>query len=619
VVGALVALFLGERVLNEWGVVRLVISSLGGLLLLAATGWRAVMLRRTTGEAHGVERFLLAAYVGCTVAVLGFLLSSEDIMNWLGIAFREAEAERRYEVALQVLSSIVLAVSLLPAIGAQWAIAAHRHAKGSAGDVESLRIRETATGGLTIALALAMLFLVGYTASERNKSADLSYFKTASPGAGTREVVQTFSEPLRVMLFFPTVNAVKDEILGYFRQLADATGNVEVEEYDRMVSPQVAREYQVTSDGNVLLFLGDRSERWSVSPDLRVARSRLRTLDREVQEHLFRVAREPRTAYLTVGHGEQNDPMPSEGASETDPLGGSNGIRELLGLLNYRVENLGLQQGLGRHVPDDAAMVIVLGPERAFLAEELDALDRYLARGGALLLALDPESEFRLGPLEGRFGLTYRSVALADDRQHLRRRGNLSDRQLIVTDRFSAHEAVTTLSRTRVGSGILLVGAGYFEQVGEDGPRRSFLIRSLPSTFPDLNGNYEFDPGSEERNTYPVVVAVEGRSSTDGGDQGGPGATDMRALVYADAGMFSDAVLASIGLNAALVADGFRWLGRDESISGEIESEADVAIVHTKAEDKAWFYLTIVGAPLLVFAVGLVRVVRRRRTGRTPR
>ncbi len=69
-------------------------------------------------------------------------------------------------------------------------------------------------------------------------------------------------------------------------------------------------------------------------------------------------------------------------------------------------------------------------------------------------------------------------------------------------------------------------------------------------------------------------------------------------------------------LNAALVADGVKWLGRDEAFVGSTETEEDIPIVHTRAEDVAWFYATILGAPSLVLALGLVGVYRHRRRGK---
>jgi hypothetical protein len=272
-------------------------------------------------------------------------------------------------------------------------------------------------------------------------------------------------------------------------------------------------------------------------------------------------------------------------------------LRRLLELLSYEVRNLGLQTGLGDRIPEDAACLMIIGPERPFLEEEMLVVQEYLDRGGSLLLALEPGSDFTLEPLRERLGVDFVSVTLADDEQHMRQRGGLADRRLIITNRITGHAAVTTAGRRGIGTGILLAGAGHLVPAeGIDGPRTSFIIQSMPSTFGDLNGDLQFNDGVESRGGFELAAAVEGP----------PGAGDaLRALVYADAEMFSDPVLMSLEVNAAIAADGIRWLAREERFAGEVRSEVDVPIVHTRAEDVAWFYAIIFGAPVLVLGIGL--------------
>ncbi len=608
----LFALFLGERIFGDTIIARAVLSGVGSLCVVGATAWRALSWTRAEGEVRRIEGIFLLSYVGCVIALILYALSSEEGMRLFGIHFDSAQAERRYERGFLVLWSILLTVSLLPALGAQWAVGLQRHAQGAGPSVEALRVTETATSALTVALAGAFLMLVGYIASEEDKTLDLSYFKTSSPGSATQEMARSMAEPLEVALFFPEINEVKDEVIRYFRQLEAAGGRLQLVEYDRLASPEIARELSAREDGTVVLRRGEQTERLVLPAELRSARGRLRTFDREVQSALMRILRERRVAYLTTGHGELNDPSSAEAPTE-GPLNSVDALRGLLQLLNYQVEDLGLGQGLGNEIPGDAGLVLVLGPERPFLQEELGAVDQYLERGGRLLLALDPDTEFELGPLEDRLGVRYQAVSLADDQQHLRQRGNLSDRLLIITDRFSAHASVTTLSRSQGGSGILLVGAGHLEateEAGEEeaGDEPNFVVRSLPSTFADRNGNFTFDD-DETRSSYNLVAAVEEERE----DEGRP----TRALVFADSETFSDGVLVSLGLNAALVADGVRWLGGDEAFAGETTSEEDVPIVHTRAEDVAWFYSIIFGAPAIVLFGGLALVfVRRSRSRR---
>ena len=624
----LVALFAGERVLAGIGPARALLSGLGVLVTIACVLWRAFAWREAGDEARRVEGWLLLAYLGCVLALVGYLISSEEGMSWLGIEFVNEEARARYRVIAQVFWTILLAISLLPALGAQLALGQHRHARGDASAVESTRILETATAGLAIALAGALLFVVGYVASERDETLDLSYFKTATPGAATEALVAGLEEPLRVLLFFPEVNPVKDEVLRYFRELADATGRLRIEEYDRLASPRLAAEHRVVRDGTIVFLRGDQSGQLTPGASLASARTFLRSLDREIQTSLMPIVRRRPNVYLTTGHGELND---SIDARSDSPLGSVRAFSEMLSFLGYEPKDLGLAHGLGNQVPADADAVLVLGPRRPFLPEELAALDRYVAGGGSLLLALDPDSDFRMEQLERNLGVRYIATPLANDEFHMQQRGDASDRRLIITDRFSSHEAMTTLARAGVGTGVLLVGPGHLESTDAPGTSPVFVVRALPSTFADPNRDYRFNEDTEARDSYPLVAAVERRAaptpmgdgrpdSTTVSDTGAPGpdsSITSRALVYATSSAFTDAVLVSLGNNAAMIADGIRWLAREERLAGATETEEDVPIVHTRDENVIWFYSTILGAPALALGAGLLSVFRRGHRRRT--
>jgi hypothetical protein len=64
--------------------------------------------------------------------------------------------------------------------------------------------------------------------------------------------------------------------------------------------------------------------------------------------------------------------------------------------------------------------------------------------------------------------------------------------------------------------------------------------------------------------------------------------------------------------NRMMVFDAVRWLGGEESFTGEVNTEEDVRIEHSQQKDLAWFYGTIFGVPGLVLAGGLI-VSRRSR------
>ena len=82
--------------------------------------------------------------------------------------------------------------------------------------------------------------------------------------------------------------------------------------------------------------------------------------------------------------------------------------------------------------------------------------------------------------------------------------------------------------------------------------------------------------------------------------------------MFADADALSDGLMGNKG-NVVLLADGLRWLQGEESLSGAIESEEDVAVEHTKEEDALLFHGTVFAMPLFIGGLGWFRLRRRRR------
>src|SRR5262249_27612995 len=149
------------------------------------------------------------------------------------------------------------------------------------------------------------------------------------------------------------------------------------------VDPSKAKELGVSGNGTVVISRGGRKESMNIGLELEAARSQLRDLDKQVQKRLLQVAKPGRTVYLTAGHGERG----TAPANDTDKRLTVRDLREVLQQQGYAVKDLGAAEGLAADVPNDAAVVAVIGPQKPFLPEEAAALQRYLDRGGRVFLA----------------------------------------------------------------------------------------------------------------------------------------------------------------------------------------------------------------------------------------
>jgi hypothetical protein len=279
--------------------------------------------------------------------------------------------------------------------------------------------------------------------------------------------------------------------------------------------------------------------------------------------------------------------------------------------LNFQVKTLGLGEGLASDIPDDATIVFVMAPKSSFLPEEVASLDRYRLRGGSLFAALDPDLDegTDLAPLVAPYGLAFRASRLAtDDRKvYVPVTGGIVDRQNIVTNRYSSHESVTTLTKNRSAAWVILPGAGFLEELPEHGGKVTVTLRT-PEAWEDLDGDFEFDAGSEERKVRDVAAVASGPA--------GEG-KEYRAVILSEAGFASDALLAFMrfGAPAQLVADAVNWLLGEEGVAGTTSNEEDVKIVHTKEGQGIWFYGSTFLVPLALGLLGWVRVRTRRKKG----
>lgn len=627
----LLMMFLGERIFAHESGLRGMFTMVGVVLVLGVTAVRAWTMLGSSGNRRKVERILLFCHLGTCIALVLYALTT----NWgLGKLALSETATAHFSGAMTVLFAAVLLASLVPVLMIELSLGIAMRENfdiaGSGDDtnVELYRVRDIGWSGLSVALALSFLMVTCSVANERNIQKDVSYFKTSQPGESTQKIAASSTEPIKVLLFFPEVNEVKEQVKRYFEALsAAAGGKIVLEEHDRFLDADLAGKYKVTKDGTIVLVRGkddkEKSQTMDVDTDIEKARKgagKLRNLDREVNTLLLKLVREKRKAYVMTGHGEMNDPdsVPPDLKGRV-PERRTTVFKKRLGEMNYEVKDLGLVD-LASNVPDDATVVIMLAPTVPLQQAEWEALDRYLAKGGRLLVALDPKSEPSMGALEGRLGLRFNPADITDDKAFLPQRGTAADRRFAITTQFSAHASTTSLSRS-VDKGLILIDSGALEEIPyttTPAPTKTITIRSMESSFLDLNNNFAFDQvAGEKRQRWNIGAAIEGPKvkGADGKDKDG-----FRALVFADADLFADVLFSNAMGRAAVVLvsgplleDSVKWLGGDESFVGDVVSEDDKPIKHTKDQDAKWFTLTIIAGPVIVLTLGLIGTWARRR------
>jgi hypothetical protein len=376
------------------------------------------------------------------------------------------------------------------------------------------------------------------------------------PSPENKQLVAKASDPVRALLFFRPDDPVGAQVEHYLRAL----GKLVIERHDRLMEPQVARNYHATADGQLVFVRGDRSERLEIGTSLERASpssGNLRDLDLRVAYVLQRLLRDTGTVYLVAGHGEISYPAPIPlGPSSKVPARRVTVLATLVSTMGYRIASLRAAD-LAGDVPADASAVLLLAPTTELAAAEWDALARYLDRDGGLLVALDPTSSPSLGPLEAKLGVKFQPTHLCDDTNFLPQKQVAADHALVVTTAFADHAATATLSKHP--KPLVLVDSGVLEPVTGAATNPAFIVRSMSSAFVDLNGNHVLDPPKEHRASWNVAAAVT--------------LPKGRALVLADVELVADVVVTGGGpmsakmqmLGDVLVTDALTWLAGDHA------------------------------------------------------
>jgi ABC-type uncharacterized transport system involved in gliding motility auxiliary subunit len=229
---------------------------------------------------------------------------------------------------------------------------------------------------VSIAVVLAILAAVNYLAVRQSKRWDLTANQAYSLSEQSIKVLQGLDAPVKLTVFDQETNFDR------FRERLDVyqyhSDKLTVEYVDMDRQPARAKTAQVQNYGTVVLEYKDRTERITA------------TAEQDITNALIKaVTGETRKVYFTQGHGEKD-------TAGSDRVGYAT-VAQALTRDNYGVEKLVLVQQ--REVPADATMVIVAGPRTDFLQPEIDALTRYVAKGGKVLFLLDPEAGDETAPL----------------------------------------------------------------------------------------------------------------------------------------------------------------------------------------------------------------------------
>jgi ABC-type uncharacterized transport system involved in gliding motility auxiliary subunit len=297
-----------------------------------------------------------------------------NILGWAGIALVLAGvATWIYDgqrVQLRQGFAIAGLVCILVYVASQW--------REMAATLSKRNARYGALSAASVVIVLGLIAGINYLGERYNKRWDLTASREFTLSDQTRRVIAGLKEPLRILVFgvAEDMQPFRDRLAEY----ADLSDQLKVEYIDLNKDPALARQYQVQARGTIVVEYQKRVERVTST-----------TNEQDITNAIVKAVQgQQRKIYFVTGHGEK-DPTSSEDRA------GYNAANAQLQRDNFTVEKVALAQQA--EVPADAAAIVIAGPERDYLPPEIDALRRYLNKGGKALVMLDPPATTDAPPL----------------------------------------------------------------------------------------------------------------------------------------------------------------------------------------------------------------------------
>jgi ABC-type uncharacterized transport system involved in gliding motility auxiliary subunit len=249
--------------------------------------------------------------------------------------------------------------------------------------------RSTQAGTNALVATLAVLVILGLTnflASRYHLRTDLTEAQLFTIAPQSKELVRSLKTPVKIWVFDVTDNPVDRELLENYRR---QNPKFQYEYVDPQARPFLAQRFGVNNYGEVYLESGNtRQIVQVVNEGDRLSENRLTNRLQQISNGSIA------KVYALQGHGEHQLEAGQQGLSQAV---------QALTDKNYTVTPLNLVQTAS--IPEDAAVVVVAGPERALFDTEVPALQDYLNRGGNLLLMIDPNTQTKLDSLLSEWGV----------------------------------------------------------------------------------------------------------------------------------------------------------------------------------------------------------------------
>src|SRR4030066_726406 len=246
---------------------------------------------------------------------------------------------------------------------------------------------------LIVVLVLAILVLLNYFPPRHNLRLDFTEAKLHSLSDQSIQVLKNLKKDVQIKGFFREGNYSRSKLEDLLKNYSYYSKKIKYEFIDPDKNPGLVKAYGITQDGTTILEVGGQENRITTSTE------------EDLTNALIKATREgKKVIYFLEGHGEHS-------IEQTEDVGFSFAKDELQ-KLGYESKKLAL--ALSETFPEDCALLVVPGPQKDLLPNELETIQTYIYGGGRVFFMADPEVAYGLVPYLSGWGMKLENDVVVD-------------------------------------------------------------------------------------------------------------------------------------------------------------------------------------------------------------
>jgi ABC-type uncharacterized transport system involved in gliding motility auxiliary subunit len=456
----------------------------------------------------------------------------------------------------------------------------------------SLRGRSAAFGINSLITTLLVVCLVGvanFFAFRLQWKADLTRTKKHGLAEQTQKLVRELKEPVTATLYASQARGTEAREL--LEKMQGLSTQLTVELIEPALEPMRARQAGVRRDNTLILSRGEKTEKVEDPDEAKFAGAMIKL-----------VKDKPLTVCSTTGHGERNF-----NSTEAD---GFEQVKRVMAAQNYTIQDIALAQE--QKVPAQCDVVLVMGPQKAFLATEAKAIEEWLANGGRAVFAIDPplrgtEDALEINAVLAKWHIKPTPALIID----LMARAAVGDPSMPIVTTYSKDNPITKEMQGQT----LFPFARPIDIIpgAPAGMNVQWIARTSEASWGEMSmedlakGQVGMNRGIDQPGPLNVAVAAEGKLADSKAEK------KTRIVVYGSS-LFASNNYGRLGPNYDFLVNAVNWTLEDEGlISIRAKEDEPAKLSLTGVQLNLIQLMAIAVLPLLIASSGIGIWLYRRR------